>query len=199
MARKSVIVPVLIMFTLLFLRSQNKKHLMFYIVLFALLITVSFSIPIIRERYVEMFSAFFGNSDSLGSTSYRLKIYECGINLITEKPWFGYGIGDTKQALLQCYNENQEIFKGRYFNSHNQFISIWLASGVTGVLSLLSMLVYNLKILFHNKLIIESFIVVLFVITLFFENILERQSGVMLFSFFINFFSFIVANKKQVS
>jgi len=42
-------------------------------------------------------------------------------------------------------------------------------------------------------------LLILFVINLFTENILERQTGIILFLFLINFFGFITLKEKEIS
>ena len=119
-----------------------------------------------------------------------MNIYECVIQLIKENFIFGYGVGDTKEVLKQCYLLNDDVFNGLYFNTHNQYFGVWLSAGIVAVCSLIYTLYFNLKLAIKNSDIIYISIIILFVLIMLFENILERQNGVILFSFFINFFAF---------
>ena len=96
----------------------------------------------------------------------------------------GYGLGDVKNELKKCYEEN-ELFSNpnEYYNSHNQYVSYYLTSGIFGLLTLVFFL-FNLLykgIKEHHGLLIG--LVIFFAITMLFENILERQSGLTIFSF----------------
>ena len=119
-----------------------------------------------------------------------------GTRTIKKSPFFGYGIGETKHILNQCYLDNYNIFKGQYYNSHNQYLSAWLSSGILGIGSLVAMLYYNLLIAVKNHNFINGAIIFLFIVIMFTENILDRQDGVMLFSFFINFYAFQYPKKE---
>ncbi|MEZ4796954.1 MAG: O-antigen ligase family protein [Flavobacteriaceae bacterium] len=200
LARKSVFALLVLMCAFVFFTKQKKKEIFLYLIFITALFYISFQIPALKIRYLEFFNTFFNNSNSqIGSTFYRLNIYKCGIDSIFVSPWFGYGLGDTKSVLIECYNTKMEVFNGQYFNSHNQYISVWLSSGILGFLSLVSMMVYNIKLMIRNSFIIETLILLLLTITMMIENILERQSGVILFSFFINFFAFLIPQKRNIN
>ena len=97
---------------------------------------------------------------------------------------------------MSCYSQSPEIFNGKYYNSHNQFLSAWLVSGLAGVGSLIAMLVFNCRLAIRNKDFVHIAGLVVLFTTLFTENILERQNGVIVFSFFVNFFAFSRMSEK---
>ncbi|WP_298901095.1 O-antigen ligase family protein [uncultured Psychroserpens sp.] len=201
LARKGVIVVLSLLFTYYFLRTKRKRSIIIFFLLVLILFAFSYLIEPIRNRYLEFVNAFFSPETSfLGSTSYRLNIYECSIGKIFESPLFGYGVGDTKAVLTSCYEEKATIFNGLYFNSHNQFLSVWLASGVFGLIALIYTLFFNFKRAIQRTNFIYFSVLILFLVTLLTENILERQNGVLLFSFFINLFAFtsLKENPKEV-
>ncbi|MDB9874217.1 O-antigen ligase family protein [Flavobacteriaceae bacterium] len=198
LARKGPIIITFLIFT--FHSFKKRRHLKYNLIL-GLGLTLSFllayNIDPLRERFFELWAAIFNNNNVLfGSTSMRIHIFDCAFENIIKQPLFGYGIGDVKTVLDYCFSENNNIFKGKYYNSHNQYLSSWLASGIFGLISLLAMLFYNLKNALINKNLVGSTIIILFISVMFTENILERQDGVLLFSFFINFFAFTSVNKN---
>ena len=95
-----------------------------------------------------------------------------------------------KVMLKACYLSNDEIFSGKYYNTHNQFLSAWLSAGIFGIISLISMAVYNLKNAIKNADFIHIALLSILFVTMMTENILERQNGVLLVAFIINFFAF---------
>jgi O-antigen ligase len=198
LARKGPIIVTFLIFT--FYSFKQRRHLK-YNLLLGLALTLSllivYNIESLRERFLELWSAIFNNNNILfGSTSMRIHIFDCAFENIIRQPLFGYGIGDVKITLDHCFFENNNIFKGKYYNSHNQYLSSWLASGIFGLFSLIVTLFYNLKNALVNKNFVSISIIILFIIVMFTENILERQDGVILFSFFINFFAFTSVNKN---
>lgn len=198
LARKGPIISTIIIFTIYFFIEQKKRV---YKVLFLLILAgfffVSYQIIPIKERYFELFQSFLNfKIDGLGSTSFRLNIYDCALKTIKQSPFFGYGIGDTKNILTECYIQKQNIYSGLYFNSHNQFLSSWLAAGILGLISLTLIFYYNFNLAKKEGFIYISMII-LFLLVMLIENILERQNGVILFSFFINLFAFKASQKLE--
>lgn len=192
LARKGPIVITFLIFCAYFIK--NRKQLKYPIILglgLILSLILGYNIYPLRNRFFELWNAIFNNTEILfGSTSMRIHISDCSLENIKNRPLFGHGIGDVKNIMEQCFLENKNIFKGNYYNSHNQYLSTWLASGIIGLMSLMGMLFYNLKNAITNKNFVSTSIIILFIVIMLTENILERQDGVMLFSFFINLFAF---------
>ena len=107
------------------------------------------------------------------------------IKLIRENVLFGTGIGDSKQKLQKTYLENGfEHGVKNNFNSHNQYLTTFIALGVIGfaILILSVIIMYYEAILFKNPYLFCFVVIVSFFMLT--ESILERQVGVMFFSFF---------------
>jgi O-antigen ligase len=119
------------------------------------------------------------------SLTIRLAKWRCSSDVIVENPWFGVGTGDEVDELLKSYKRNNflEGIRCRY-NSHNQYLSVLIAVGLTGLLIFIFVLllpfVHGYK---KNDHILVGFIIL---ITIFFwtENVLSVQKGVVFFSFF---------------
>lgn len=192
LARKGIILFTLLAFSIYFLKSKKKKHTVYFIITAIVLFAITIVIPPIRGRYIELIDSIvnYDNIKRIGSTTIRFNIYQLVTEAISDSTVFGYGIGDTKDVLTSYYETRPEIFNGKYYNSHNQFLSAWLAAGLLGIGSLIAMMVYNIKLAIKSDDFVYKAIVFMFLFTLLTENILERQSGVLLFSFFINFFAF---------
>ena len=192
LARKGVILFALLTFSVYFLKLKKKKETAYFtatsIVLFAIIIII----PPIRGRYVELVDSIvnYNNITKIGSTTIRFNIFKLVSKAISDNVMLGYGIGDTKDVLIAYYKAKPEIFDGQYYNSHNQFLSSWLTAGLLGITSFIAMLVYNLKLAIKSCDFVYGAIVLMFLFVCLTENILERQSGVLLFSFLINFFAF---------
>ena len=86
------------------------------------------------------------------------------------------------------------MYKNRY-NTHNQYLSIWLGMGSIGLLLFLYLILYNLKLMYITQNFLGFSILLLFIGVMFFENILERQTGVILCAFMLNLFGFECSNK----
>ena len=91
--------------------------------------------------------------------------------------------------LLESLKKDSPIlYEGKY-NSHNQYISFTLSMGLIGLLTFLCFLCYNLTlaIRYDNQVLI--LLLIFYGLTMSFENILEREDGVIYFSFFIGYFA----------
>jgi len=119
------------------------------------------------------------------STNERKLIWKSSQKIITQNFIFGVGTGDTRDALMNQYREDniQTLFK-HYLNAHNQYIQTFIALGVFGLLCLvLTILVPAVLAFRHGSHIYFGFLLVVG-ISLFVESMFETQAGVVFFAFF---------------
>lgn len=163
---------------------QNRKN--FKIVVVIIFITIS--ILVFNRRFKEIFIAeTYTEINENFSTSIRIGIYKCALKVISEEPILGYGIGDSQEALNLCYaNESNVLLKNRY-NSHNQYLDIIIKTGVFGLIFFIFFIYWNFKKAIENRNGLVVSILGFYFILFFTENILVRQSGVILFFFLITF------------
>lgn len=197
LSRKSAILITGLIFTVYFIKRGNSKHLTYF---FIALITFSLLVYIIDPlwlRFSELIDTILHlNHSSTGSTYTRINIFNCSFDAIKNATFFGYGIGDVKEVLTICFLENNST----YYNTHNQFFGAWLSAGFFGTTSLIVIFLQSFRSAFNQRNLIHIFILSLFLSMALIENILERQDGILLFSFFINFFVFIdtINNPKSI-
>lgn len=150
------------------------------------------------NRFKELvdFDGLRTNANS--STSIRLDIYQCSINQFIKSPIIGYGWGDVKGTLNECYEiENPNLLLKNY-NSHNQFLSILLSTGIVGLFVFFFYFYFIFKFSNKSENQLLFFLLLYFGLNMLSENILEREDGVVLFSFFINLFLFNSEKKSEV-
>lgn len=120
---------------------KSKKYKLLFIPLFgiaALLLFLFFAPKTLKDRYLSMpdFSySISGSAEEFSSATYRLANWSSNWKLAQEDIWFGKGIGDRYQAILDNYkklNFHQGYIRG--FNAHNQFLEIWIGGGMVGLL-----------------------------------------------------------------
>ncbi|MFT4801036.1 MAG: O-antigen ligase [Flavobacteriaceae bacterium] len=192
LARKGpIIITFLLLLAYLFTSKKKSRNIFFFGLATIIFSIIAYNIPSIKNRFIELFEVLIQKkSVDFGSTEIRLNIIGCSIDAIKNAPFFGYGVGGAESVLQVCYEKKTMIFKGEYYNSHNQFISAWLSSGILGIASLIGLFIFNFKNAIKSKDFIHISILTLFLFMMLIENILERQNGVIIFSFFINFFAF---------
>lgn len=132
---------------------------------------------------------------SMTSEEIRAGIYYCSVSLIKESWLFGYGAGNVNDKLNNCYKEkiNSDVYQTFYFNSHNQYLQVFLAGGIIGLLFFLTNIFYIFKVSFLRRDKLFFYFSILISICFLTENILSRHDGVIFYAFFSSVFFF---NKK---
>ena len=196
-SRKAVILAVflaLLVFVFTYFKKiKIKKILIISTLVFTAAILTT---PVVKKRFKEVFySVTYSKISPDNSSSIRFGIYKCVLETIKQHPIIGYGIGDVDIALQQCYTKTSKFLVDGNYNSHNQYLGIMLSSGVFGLLFFVLFLLYNVRkaIQHQNKFFLV--LLIFYIVVMFFENILERQSGVIIFAFYICFFNFIKIEK----
>ena len=208
-SRMAILIAVLVLplVTYFILRKKMNKKLTNRIILgfFTLLIVLGFTNDFARDKilhtYYELANIATKENPFVG-ISFRQNIWTSAIELIKESPWIGYGVGDT-QSILDAYYEQQGFEKLLRFNAHNQYLQWALHHGII-ITVLLLLFVFNaIRKLIQNKayfLVFCWFILFTFSLT---ESILNRQWGVVLFAFVLNFTLYTIPyfskHKKEVS
>ncbi len=191
LSRKSILVALFITGCGLFILNKGKfrKYFLGIAVVFSLIIIVS---PNIRGRFNELFkkSTYISIKED-NSTSIRYGIYTCVFDKIIDAPLLGYGIGDVRYELNECYEKRFDKLNKMNYNSHNQYLSYFLSCGILGFLLLIFIITKSISKAVRDKDLFLLSLSIFFGIIMLFENILERQSGVILFSFYLGLLNFI--------
>lgn len=121
-------------------------------------------------------------------TAIRYKIYDCAIEKILEKPILGYGVGNVQKHLDPCYRSKNIYLSIKTYNCHNQFFSIILTAGFLGLILYLFTVYIIYQILSINKSDVGISILIFFLLNFLTENVIERENGMLIYSFLICFF-----------
>jgi len=171
-----------------YLIIKNKLYLKGTVVL-VLISTLLFAgykaFPEVNNRFNELFTTVFSESEELNSTSsIRTEIWKTSVKILVQHP-FGVGTGDVKDVLVEYYmNSGLDYAAEKELNAHNQFLQIALATGILGLLVLLLMIFYPLYYAIKNKHIIYIVFLGLIIINFLTEAMLETLAGVVFFAFF---------------
>jgi O-antigen ligase len=87
------------------------------------------------------------------------------------------------------FEKKQKFLKGNYYNTHNQFLGYLISNGIVGLSFFLLILFKNFNIAASSSFEHLS-ILLLFTFMMMIENVLDRQNGIILFSFLLNYFAF---------
>ena len=155
----------------------------------ALITTYSYSYSF-KVRIDEVFKTITADNKSHESTSIvRMEAWKTSINLILNNPVIGYGVGDSKDILMQSYKDNNlPILYEKQLNPHNQFLQVLLSIGVIGFVTFILILLLPSYYSIKNKNYLYFFFILLFIFNLLTECMLERLAGVIFFAFFQTLF-----------
>ena len=189
-AKKGPIIALIVVFSLFILFQYKKGYLKLYLIIVGALIFLTLIIPKTRDRFVELVKIENLSQGEVTSTNIRYTIYVSCMEIIGKEPVIGYGIGDYNYVLKDKFEEDGQtvLYEGQY-NAHNQYLSMMLIGGIPLLLVFVVMFGLNMvyAIRFNNQLLI--LLIFFYSIVMFTENILEREDGVIFFSFFLNFFA----------
>lgn len=189
---KGIVIGLFIALIILILsKLKITKRSLTYVIIIGVLFS---SLFIFNRRMREMISfKTYEKVDTNYSNSIRIGIYDCVFEILDEHWLLGVGVGNAQTRLNDCYQEKSDVLLQKLYNSHNQFFDIWLKTGIIGLLIFFGFLVFHFKraIIHRNYFLIA--ILIYFIVIFFTENLLSRQTGIILFFFLIPFFSHKIA------
>jgi len=204
-----LIMPVLLAFLMIYARKGplialtgtifltsflfiKRNYRIFGFFTFLLILVLIFTVPNTKDRFKELFTKEDLTGENVNSTDLRQAIYKEAIGLIQRSPVFGYGIGDYNDKLKQSYKvKDLTLLLEKNYNAHNQYLSSWLIGGLISFLTLVFLLGRNFVLSIKNKNDLLFLVLTFYMIVMFTENILEREDGVIFFSFFLNYFALL--------
>jgi O-antigen ligase len=167
-----------------------------FIALFSLLFVVNHDF---RNKFIFIFEKkSYAKVNLDESTSIRYAIWDCSVDRMKETNIvLGNGVGDVHKILQNCYDAKHPLLDQSY-NSHNQYFSIFLGSGILGIVSLLIFLITVFKQAYSSKNKILMVLVLFYFYTFYFENVIERKYGITLFLFFSLFsLNFLITQQQS--
>ncbi|MEN8834447.1 MAG: O-antigen ligase family protein [Polaribacter sp.] len=183
--------PIIAFFLTLitFLFMEYKKYFKYNLLIVFGLILIFSLIPTTRNRFLELSKVEKTAVDESSSSNIRFTIYKNSYYLVKDAPFFGYGIGDYQHELNQSYRNNAPFLLDKVYNSHNQYLGFLLIGGIVLLLAFLFYFSNKFIVAYQTKNTLLIIVLVFYGIVMLFENILERENGVIFFALFINFFS----------
>jgi O-antigen ligase len=178
--------------------ANTKKVISVLVLISAILLSIAIYSPNLNNKITNLFTIKNENHTSITQQEVRDNLSNCSSKLLPEAGFWGYGIGDAKEQLVNCYKQIDSDLEVLKFNTHNQYISIILTSGFFGLLVFILFLLVNIVISLNYKNYTTVVFIIFFAIVMFSENILERHHGVIPFAFILSLLlSFNHTNKRN--
>ena len=143
------------------------------------------------------FIAYRKGQDPNGHSIIQRIIYlKTSVKIIKNNLLFGVGLGDVDDVFMQYYEEDNSQLRGSNRKRvHNQFLSILVALGIFGFIFWVFALLFPYFYL-ENKSPLYLYFLIIILISFMTDNTLERQAGVMFFSFFNSLILFQLSKKE---
>lgn len=148
-----------------------------------------------------------GNTNT--SIGARLAIWQVNWQLIKQSPLLGWSQADHTQALEQAVRDEQSPnVVLNLANSHNNYIESWVYLGISGLILLLSLLIYCffqfIKHIRHDNPISQqaaingSILILVYFIANFTQNMMERNNTLLFFLITLATFWSLFKNKSDL-
>ncbi len=194
LSSKAGILGLLIVFGLyglyvLLIERKIFKTLFMSVVLAGSFIFLFLVFPYSSERFQQSRSDFemtgINAEEVTRGTGERMLIWWYSFEITNDNFLMGVGTGDVKDHLLSKYEE-KEMAHARELalNAHNQYLQIFIALGITGLLVWLLSLVLPILISLDNRHYLYLAFLLLIAFNFLFESMLETQAGVVFYAFF---------------
>lgn len=200
---KTVLTAMLICvnFILPQLISTGKRKALYYAISLSItfiLLTAIFSIDIFKTRFVTEFKNDLSAQGLPSIPESRMARWQSACKLINRSPVTGYGTGSESAVLNQQYFKDK-LYIAYYYNlnTHNQYLSIALEYGYTGLAIFLFSLVFAYYLARKSRnMLFQCFLIILIVAALS-ENILDSNKGIFFYAFFLPLFVIPSLAKKK--
>jgi O-antigen ligase len=138
------------------------------------------------------------SEDNWDGLSARLAIWECTWSAIIKQPYVGCGIGDVSSELQKVYREKKFILgQNNNFNTHNQFLDLWITAGILGLAIFLLSTIYMLYNLIKQKQLLFFILWIILLLSLLTENIFNRNQGVMFVGLLIGLTAHVINDERK--
>ncbi|PQJ33159.1 O-antigen polymerase [Nonlabens arenilitoris] len=198
MIKKGPIIALILGIAFLTLVFKNKKLFIISGLVAAVIICTIAVNPKVQSRFAELLQVQNAKDDITSSTNIRYSIYQCAFDMLPDAGLIGYGIGDGKNVLIECFQEQAAFLASHKYNSHNQYLGLVLNVGYLGLILFVVFLLYHMIRAFSRKNYLLIAVVLFYCMVMFSENILERENGVWFFALFVNLFIMLDWNLTKI-
>lgn len=113
--------------------------------------------------------------------------WQCSLEPLTNwKDWlWGKGPGDAQYELQECYYRHQSWFYDFKYNSHNQYFTFLLSSGIIGFVCFIFLIILNFRRAIQTKNYLHFFLAFSLAIASLTESVFLTNKGIIFYSFWL--------------
>lgn len=179
-SRTSFFSMLLLMFCLLAIKATKNRTFLVVLIVFVMAVPVLvFTVPYFSNRVVVLFTHGF-------IADPRWYIYQAVENVLAARPWLGLGFTGRDEALLDQYTNVIPWLEGMdiKYNGHSQFFDTAMVCGLPGIALLVAIYGVGLYRAIKRRSFLAIAFAAMIILNSLTESLLERNKGILLFSFF---------------
>lgn len=143
----------------------------------------------LRKRLYELLNEYddFRSGREVNGNSLTMRYYfwKAAWHAIAQKPWIGVGSGDVEAAMKRAYLATASPLREEWHKRpHNQFLTVAVGLGLTGLVLFLLALAYPFVVLRKQHSALGLAFTLVYVLSFLMEDTIETQAGVTFFAFF---------------
>ncbi|MFT5102674.1 MAG: O-antigen ligase [Candidatus Latescibacterota bacterium] len=205
-SRAAILLLILLFFLKIFYSKSKKEYILFFGGIIGLVVMAFMFNKNLSERffYTHSTQQEKGYIELFKQWEPRFVIWNCNYDIaIAENPVAaGLGFYNTRDLLVDCYGEvidkkdKRAYFQERRFNSHNQFMDVYLSAGLLALLLLVLLFIALLK--GQHGYYKTAFLLVIFTFASI-ECVFQRQLGAYLFALILILMIFPKSDSSAIS
>lgn len=180
------------------IKLKYTKNFSFYFFSFSLIVFLLIGFTSLMQINLSDISDKLSTNNLSNSSSVRLNIWKNTYALWMENPVLGTGPSDVRQDIkTELINNGNLDFATGDYNMHNQFLESIVGLGIIGLITIIALLGFSLSNAIKYKSILLLYLISIIAVNFFFESVLNRQSGLFFFLFFLSLLAFPPKPLKQ--
>lgn len=167
------------------------EHRLIYKIIIIAVLAIGFVFLVKNTRFKNVFQNL-SNASNIEQVDLRFSLWHNAAIAWKDKPIFGYGIGDSKEAIAKVHKQRNITEAVDYnLNAHNQFLETLIQTGIVGFILLCALFAVAMYQSIKKKQELIFLFLMITIVCFIFESMLQRLTGVVFFAFWYSFLTII--------
>lgn len=187
---------------IVFYQKRVKTALIYSSIFVLFIIAIAFIIPNSFHRFGAVKSAVEDPDKDISereSNAARLTLWKISLETMKESPILGVGTGDVREKFNKQLEKRGFLHDGDIsLNPHSQYFQTGIALGLIGLLILISLVLFPIYLGWKRNSLLYLGFGLMMAFNILVESMLERQAGVMFFSFFNSLLFYVFLPDEKI-